>query len=376
MNRLKEKWNKNNFSIYQSEEKTVLRLIQNIFNFNKEIIDELENKTDKNGNHLGQWQGLDKPTMSVEGTTALVEKLAREQLPVINAKSMGAKGDGITDDTVAIQNVIDKLHETGGKIYFPVGVYLISKTLIFYDNVSFEFETDVISKNCLRPVLGGNYIKNYLILINSLDGVTPYKPVSSASSDHMNYKGLNINNLVDISVNKNTIVQGLKGVFLSQAHCKLSRLIGYGLDSMVVLNPTQYLDNIIIEDSFFLGTNNYQIMKEGSGENLTIRNCKVYESIQNGGLNWKLAKVNDTFNLLIENCINGGIEIERSSFLISNCHIEKGQIICKYSRGSIKNTSIYHPPISEKYYPIALTGDWSYLISLEDVEFLMTPHEH
>lgn len=72
---LSDKWNKNKFSIYDSEEKTVLKLIENIKNFlGNDIVKEVDNKTDLNGNHLGQWQGLNKPTLSEEGTRATVEK--------------------------------------------------------------------------------------------------------------------------------------------------------------------------------------------------------------------------------------------------------------------------------------------------------------
>lgn len=43
----------------------------------------------------------------------------------INVKQMGAKGDGETDNTELIQNILNKFN----KIYFPSGSYLITKTL-------------------------------------------------------------------------------------------------------------------------------------------------------------------------------------------------------------------------------------------------------
>jgi hypothetical protein len=48
-----------------------------------------------------------------------------------NVKSFGAKGDGITDDTTAIQNAINSL-TNGGRILFPAGTYLISKSVSNY----------------------------------------------------------------------------------------------------------------------------------------------------------------------------------------------------------------------------------------------------
>ncbi len=49
---------------------------------------------------------------------------------VVNVKTFGAKGDGKTDDTAAIQNVIKSLkaHQT---LYFPNGTYLVSSTLVY-----------------------------------------------------------------------------------------------------------------------------------------------------------------------------------------------------------------------------------------------------
>jgi hypothetical protein len=39
---------------------------------------------------------------------------------------VGAKGDGITDDTITIQNVINLIKPTGGKVFVPVGRFLVS----------------------------------------------------------------------------------------------------------------------------------------------------------------------------------------------------------------------------------------------------------
>jgi len=46
-----------------------------------------------------------------------------------DVKAVGAKADGITDDTAAIQRAIDKLSNTGGQVYLPPGKYLVAGTL-------------------------------------------------------------------------------------------------------------------------------------------------------------------------------------------------------------------------------------------------------
>jgi polygalacturonase len=48
-------------------------------------------------------------------------------VPWIDVKVFGAVGDGITDDTVAIQNALNQLQEAGGTIFFPCGTYLVGE---------------------------------------------------------------------------------------------------------------------------------------------------------------------------------------------------------------------------------------------------------
>lgn len=47
----------------------------------------------------------------------------------LNVKDFGAKGDGIADDTAAIQSALD-MAKKSTTVYFPAGVYNISRTLI------------------------------------------------------------------------------------------------------------------------------------------------------------------------------------------------------------------------------------------------------
>lgn len=55
----------------------------------------------------------------------------------VNVKTsfFGAKGDGITDDTSAIQNAINSLAATGGVVYLPTGVYKISSAITLHTQI-------------------------------------------------------------------------------------------------------------------------------------------------------------------------------------------------------------------------------------------------
>ena len=69
------RYNGNKFSVYESEEKTVLGLLDELGSQVNHNTDNLKNKTDLYGDHKGSWQGLSKPTLSEEGLRATVEDI-------------------------------------------------------------------------------------------------------------------------------------------------------------------------------------------------------------------------------------------------------------------------------------------------------------
>ena len=51
---------------------------------------------------------------------------ARYAEDAVSVKDFGAVGDGVTDDSSAIQDAIDSLGANGGEIYVPEGRYVIN----------------------------------------------------------------------------------------------------------------------------------------------------------------------------------------------------------------------------------------------------------
>jgi hypothetical protein len=60
------------------------------------------------------------------GVTLINDVVAKG--PWVDVRAFGAKGDGITDDTAAIQAAINSL-TSGGTVFFPKGIYLIKRTV-------------------------------------------------------------------------------------------------------------------------------------------------------------------------------------------------------------------------------------------------------
>lgn len=87
-------------------------------------------------------------------------------MTIINVRDFGAKGDGITDDTTAIQAAVD--HITSGmagaarRVYLPAGTYLISQTIHLGRGeayVSVTLEGDGPRFDADQPRQGGTAIK-------------------------------------------------------------------------------------------------------------------------------------------------------------------------------------------------------------------------
>jgi hypothetical protein len=67
----------------------------------------------------------------VDGSYGVTLKLQNiiTQGPYKDVKAFGAVGDGITDDSAAIQAAVDSLATGAGTVFFPPGTYLIGTTI-------------------------------------------------------------------------------------------------------------------------------------------------------------------------------------------------------------------------------------------------------
>jgi hypothetical protein len=70
---------------------------------------------------------------------------------IINVRDYGAKGDGITDDTSAVQTAFNKVTKSKTKVYFPSGTYMVNpnKNVLIKSNanVAGDGESSIIKAN-------------------------------------------------------------------------------------------------------------------------------------------------------------------------------------------------------------------------------------
>ena len=127
------------FSVYQFDESLSLpekfnklfAMFVKLAENNQTIIDYLEDFYNKFDEHLYDTVEKILEKWLEDGTLAgLIDgAILRFRDVFINVKDFGAKGDGITDDTEALEKAFKYANEKRGRIYFPVGVYPIRRTL-------------------------------------------------------------------------------------------------------------------------------------------------------------------------------------------------------------------------------------------------------
>jgi hypothetical protein len=93
--------------------------------------------------------------LPVDGNAVLSQNTKTLKVDVV--KDFGATGNGINDDTIAIQNAINTVYQQGGgAIVFPPGVYVVTSVTL-KDNITYEGYGATIK----RPAMQGKWTRTF-----------------------------------------------------------------------------------------------------------------------------------------------------------------------------------------------------------------------
>lgn len=351
-------WNKRPFSVYTSDEKSTLGLIRELGSQVNDNTEALSNKTDLNGNHLGAWQGLSKPTLSEEGMRATVEKLDKDvaDMKVTHTVEMfGAKGDGKTDDTQAFIKAFQETRslELGNK------TYMINETLRIPKNMRISGQG--IGVTTIKMFDGKNL--DMLHLSGGCDNVT----ISNLTLDHGNTLELPGNKISTIKIDdnsgeihdehhliENALIKGTAdyGVWLTSQvrETRLTHVINRGnnrINCFYVQGTDNYIHNCTAVgakgDGFNINGSNNKVSLCKSFYNdksgFYVNNCNMIqltgcESQENGthGLHVYKSNHSQFVNILLDT--NGrNRELEGVNLLIDSCVQDKFIITCNQYNG-------------------------------------------
>lgn len=243
---------------------------------------------------------------------------AASDVPVYkDVQDFGAKGDGVTDDTLAIQNAINSIKGTGGTVIFPHGTYVVNGSLTTYGNVIMDGNNSIIdcSKNATPRVF---------LTVNPSGLPTVPQVNMTPVLQNATVKGN-----ASFIPNPVSYTPGLMGIAFNTAHVNVEHVSFMGFDKTTVFNSNSY---IITFDSCTFGYNNYGVYFDGTskanlGEKIVFSNCSVgnnnYGIYNNlGSLTFEHCSIdyNNVNHIASNNTDLGGTA--SAVLTLNDCHIE------------------------------------------------------
>lgn len=235
----------------------------------------------------------------VAATPKLISAEIAKTVAYINALYNGCAGDGMTDDTVALQNCIDICAEKKLTLYMPAGVYKVSKSLQLKNNTSIVGETPHMNNMnwVTGPTTNGTVIKQTVI------GENVFTAGKNEDVNGVSLKNIALFNdaIKSIGENPDTYTNGAYGIFFD-------RCSKFDLDGIAV---AYFQTGIQINDTKVGDSTPYI----DSGERKVVRNISVSRCIN--GIIYSAA---DTFgeNIVVSNCAYG---VRLATCKISGLHL-------------------------------------------------------
>lgn len=219
----------------------------------------------------------------------LAGRLVHTGHTVISVKTFGAVGDGVTDDTAAIQAAVDALSAGGGgDLILPAGIYAISESLVIPWRVNLIGAAG--DGSTIKPLASFIGTQNYAVLLNStngsswavasvgvatgfvrnvdIDGVdSPATTKGFFSAGSYLFEDIKANNLANHVTSSG--VDYTDQVTIRRAHSRLPTGSGYQY-SMGLLGDGLRLEQVHLGNSVTAYKNNIEVIGSSGG---SIRDC-------------------------------------------------------------------------------------------------------
>jgi polygalacturonase len=193
---------------------------------------------------------------------------------VANVMAYGAAGDGITDDTTAIQAAL-QAKQAGGIVYFPAGTYRITQQLFFYSNQTLFFESGA-------TLLQGAAMDNLLMNASTAEmggyDATEHVIIRGATFDGGSYS------------TNNTLLGICHSRHITIANCRFRN--GYGTWHDLEINSSKH---VLVDQCWFEG-------RRRTGSNAELIQIDSFNNTATWP--WGNGKVDGTVSCLVEvkNC--------------------------------------------------------------------------
>jgi len=256
------------------------------------------------------------PALAYSAGTVGKELLKVENLPV-NVKDFGATGDGVTDDTAAIQAAIDSLtislpsqNRSGGTVFFPVGNYKISSITVG-SGVSIVGSG---TKSTRLFSVGAATMINYAV---PADTNQPRNLISGILFDGGGTSGSGGSRVTNTAIN----VNGLNSATIRD--CSFTRFAAASIIS------TTLVVDLVVDRCFFYS--NYRAAQHTGGNATTIRYVHCYISFSDdAGIT--CADIMEAYfdNCLFEKCGRPGAYISQTSnatVSFRKCYFEQNNLL-------------------------------------------------
>lgn len=214
-------------------------------------------------------------------TTAFVKTATTS---AINVKSYGAKGDGTTDDTTAIQNAITAAYNqtNGGAVYLPTGTYVVSSQLTVTKNTS---------KNTI--IFGDGMYASVIKFTASTAGEAFYVGSSTVTGGGVNvtFRDFGI-------VGTNTTNQ--KGVYLENAN--LMKFVRVAFTSLQIGVELKSSYAVHVNECIFTSDSTYDIVCDTAAHGLRVFQTGFYSSGGTTGQCIRFTGSSASNNITIDQC--------------------------------------------------------------------------